>query len=225
MPSATGLETNWNQSESNRSISQPMSNAQTIQPKNKSMSWLVFALMTVACWGVYGIFLHSGQIGLGGGPGGGDPNARYKSFLLVGFAYFLIAVLAPLAIIVAKGGDLQVWKYPWQGVKLSFIAGVVGALGAFFVLVAFGAGGKPWVVMSIVFAGAPVVNAVVSLSMHPPKSAIPPQFILGIAMAAVGGCLVTFYKPKDSPPKKPKPAAEEVAYVFDTQKYRPGRYD
>ena len=25
------------------------------------MNWLVFALMTVASWGLYGIFLHSGQ--------------------------------------------------------------------------------------------------------------------------------------------------------------------
>ncbi|MGI9243470.1 MAG: hypothetical protein ACR2RV_21905 [Verrucomicrobiales bacterium] len=194
------------------------------------MSWLAFSLLTVACWGVYGIFLHSGQIGLGGGPGGGDPHARYKSFLLVGFAYFVIAVLAPGFIILSKGGDLQFWKYPWGGVKLSFIAGAVGAFGAFFVLMAFGAGGKPWVVMSIVFAGAPVVNAAVSLTMHPPKSAIPPQFILGIAMAAVGGCLVTFYKPKD-PPAKKAPEVEaagetaKVVYRFDVAKYRPGRYD
>ncbi|MFT5104818.1 MAG: hypothetical protein ACI8XO_000673 [Verrucomicrobiales bacterium] len=189
------------------------------------MSWLAFALMTVACWGVYGIFLHSGQIGLGGGPGGGDPHARYKSFLLVGFAYFVIAVLAPAVIIIAKGGGLDFWNYPGKGVALSFIAGVVGAFGAFFVLMAFGAGGKPWVVMSIVFAGAPIVNAVISLSIHPPKSAIPPQFILGIAMAAVGGCLVTFYKPKDPPKKKAAAAIEQVAFVFDAEKYRPGRGD
>ena len=188
------------------------------------MSWLAFALMTVACWGVYGILLHSGQIELGGGPGGKDPEARYKSFLLVGFAYFVIAVMAPAVIILSKSGGLDFWNYPWKGVKLSFIAGVVGAFGAFFVLMAFGAGGKPWVVMTIVFAGAPVVNAVISLMIHPPKSAIPPQFILGLAMAVVGGGLVTLYKPKD-PPKKKEPAAAEVAYIFDEEKYRPGRYD
>ena len=129
-------------------------------------------------------------------------------------------------IIVAKGGGVDFWTYPWKGNKLSFIAGVVGAFGAFFVLMAFGAGGKPWVVMSIVFAGAPVVNAVVSLMIHPPKSAIPPQFVLGIAMAAIGGCLVTFYKPKDPPKKKAPVAAEKVAaFVFDPVKYKPGRYD
>ena len=46
------------------------------------------------------------------------------------------------------------------------------------------------VVMAIVFAGAPIVTAVVGLLQHPPKdgwSAIKPQFYLGILMAALGG--------------------------------------
>ena len=30
------------------------------------MNWLIFALMTVLSWGLYGIFLHSGQVGHGG---------------------------------------------------------------------------------------------------------------------------------------------------------------
>src|SRR6185436_15412210 len=92
----------------------------------------------------------------------------------------------------------------------SLIAGIVGAIGAFGVLLAFGAKGTPAVVMSIVFAGAPVVNAVYSLLLHPPAGgwgSIRPQFYLGIALAAVGGCLVTFYKPAPPAPKKPAIAA------------------
>ena len=55
--------------------------------------WLVFALMTVASWGLYGIFLHMGQTGMK------DPvNGRYKAFLMVGVAYVLVAVLAPAAM-------------------------------------------------------------------------------------------------------------------------------
>ncbi len=27
-------------------------------------AWLLFALMTVACWGVYGILLHGGQVAM-----------------------------------------------------------------------------------------------------------------------------------------------------------------
>ena len=86
----------------------------------------------------------------------------------------------------------------------SLIAGVVGAIGAFCVLRAFGAQGAPAVVMSIVFAGAPIVNAIVALAWHPPAGgwgSIRWPFVLGIALAAVGGSLVTLYKPGPVPPK------------------------
>ena len=93
--------------------------------------------------------------------------------------------------------------------RVGSLAGIVGAIGAFGVLLAFGAKGTPAVVMSIVFAGAPVVNAIYSLTLHPPAGgwgSIRPQFYLGIVLAALGGCLVTFYKPNPPVPKV-KPAA------------------
>jgi hypothetical protein len=161
------------------------------------LTWLMFSLLTVASWGVYGVFLHSGQMGMA------DPvNGRYKAFLFVGIAYFLTAVLAPLGLLVAKGAS---WTYPARGMVWSLVAGIVGAIGAFGVLLAFGAKGTPAVVMSIVFAGAPVVNSLYALWLHPPAgglSAIKPQFYVGILLAALGGCLVTFYKP-NPPAAKP----------------------
>jgi hypothetical protein len=165
------------------------------------ISWLLFSLLTVASWGVYGIFLHTGQVAMG------DPvNGRYKAFLFVGIAYFLTAVLAPLALLAFKGTAFS--GYTARGCWWSLIAGIVGAIGAFGVLLAFGAKGTPAVVMSIVFAGAPVVNALVSLVMHPPAGgwgSIKPQFYAGIALAALGGCLVTFYKPGPVAPAKMTP--------------------
>ena len=161
------------------------------------LTWLLFSLLTMASWGVYGVFLHTGQMGMA------DPvNGRYKAFLFVGIAYFLTAVLAPLGLLVAKGAS---WTYPAKGMAWSLVAGIVGAIGAFGVLLAFGAKGTPAVVMSIVFAGAPVVNALYALYLHPPAGglgAIKPQFYLGILLAALGGCLVTFYKP-NPPAAKP----------------------
>src|SRR5919106_2772985 len=121
------------------------------------MTWLVFALLTVVSWGVYGVFLHTGQTSMGGDPAA----ARYKAFLLVGIAYFLTAVLAPLLVLMTKGAAFS--GYSSKGMWWSLIAGIVGAIGAFGVLLAFGAKGTPAVVMSIVFAGAPVVNALYSL--------------------------------------------------------------
>src|SRR5437588_1385155 len=116
----------------------------------QSPTWLLFSLLTVLCWGLYGAFLHSGQSGMH------DPiNGRYEAFLCVGIAYFVTAVLAPLAILLFRGAS---WKLTPGGVGWSLIAGIVGAVGAFSVLLAFGAKGSPAVVMSIVFAGAPVLN-------------------------------------------------------------------
>jgi len=172
-------------------------------------AWLLFAFLTVISWGVYGVFLHTGQTGMGGG----DPAAaRYKAFLFVGLAYFLTAVLAPLFLLMLKGVAFS--GYTAKGMAWSLIAGIVGAIGAFGVLLAFGAGGKPGVVMSIVFAGAPVVNAVYSLIAHPPPGgwgSIKPQFYLGIVLAAFGGCLVTLYKPAPTPPAKAKPAVVQAS--------------
>jgi hypothetical protein len=172
-----------------------------------SYSWLFFALATVVTWGLYGIFLHSGQVGMQ------DPaNGRYKAFLFVGIAYFITAVLAPLVVLLARGSN---WNFPHKGLWLSLLAGALGAAGAFFVLLSLGAlfaqGNRsaPAIVMSIVFAGAPVVNAAVSLTLHPPEgglTALRWPFVLGIALAASGGFLVTKYKPNPAPPAKPTPA-------------------
>ena len=157
-------------------------------------AWLLFSLMTVVCWGLYGVFLHTGQVGMN------DPvNGRYKAFLFVGVAYFLTAVLAPLAVLALNGAS---WTFTGRGVGWSLVAGIVGAAGAFGVLLAFGAKGTPAVVMSIIFAGAPVVNALYALTLHPPAGGwqkLPWQFVLGILLAAVGGCLVSLYKPAPGP--------------------------
>src|SRR5436190_2033659 len=168
------------------------------------MNWLFFALLTVVSWGVYGVMLDQGQMGMAD-----KDNGRYMAFLYVGIAYFLVAILGPIVMLKLQGGRLDFLRYPAKGLWWSLIAGVFGAIGAFGVLLAFGARGTPSVVMSIVFAGAPVVNAVYSLWLHPPAGglgSIRPQFFLGILLAALGGCLVTFYKPNP-----PSPGPKTVA--------------
>ena len=161
------------------------------------MTWLIFALMTVVAWGLYGVFLHTGQMSMA------DPvNGRYKAFLFVGIAYLVIAVIGPALVMAVNGAS---WSFPVKGMSWSLLAGAVGAIGAFCVLLAFGAKGVPSVVMSIVFAGAPVVNAVVALSINPPAGGFGNlrwQFVAGILLAALGGCLVTLYKPGPAPPPK-----------------------
>lgn len=168
--------------------------------------WLGYSLVTVVCWGLYGVALHAGQLAMA------DPaNGRYKAFLFVGVAYFLAAVLAPLAMLLGAGARME---FPAKGMGVSLAAGLLGAAGAFFVLLAFGARGLPAAVMSIVFGGAPIVNALASLWLHPPAGgwkAVPVPFFVGILLAAAGGALVTLYKPAPGPaavvsPSPPPPS-------------------
>ena len=135
-------------------------------------------------------------------------NGLFKAFLFVGLAYFLTAVLAPLAMLATRKAD---WTFPTAGMGWSLLAGIVGAAGAFCVLLAFANKGTPVVVMSIVFAGAPIVNAVVAMYLNPPAGglgAVKWQFFLGIILAATGGCMVTLFKP---PPAKPHAPAAQTA--------------
>ena len=159
-----------------------------------SMTWFYYALITVLMWGTYGVLLHGGATNMS------DPlNGKYKAFLFVGFAYFLFAILAPIVVLKLNGAS---WSFPGRGITLSLAAGFVGAAGAFGVLLAFGAKGSPAVIMSLVFAGAPIVNAVVAMLIHPPVggiSAIRWPFYLGILLAALGGGMVTLFKPSTAP--------------------------
>ena len=70
------------------------------EPTQSSMTWLIFALLTVVFWGVYGVFLHTGQMSMS------DPaNGRYKAFLFVGLAYVLTAVIAPAVVLAVNGAS------------------------------------------------------------------------------------------------------------------------
>ena len=154
------------------------------------MTWLIYALLAVAAWGCYGVLLHAGQLAMGDLVYG-----RYKAYFFVGVAYLLTAV-AGSAIVLWIGGAS--WSFSAKGAGWSVAAGFAGALGALGVLLAFGAKGKPSVVMSIVFAGAPIVNALVALAAHYRANELGVlrwPFVLGILLAALGGFLVTLYRP------------------------------
>jgi hypothetical protein len=170
-------------------------------------AWLAFTMLTVFSWGIYGILLHKGQVLMS------DPaNGRYKAFLFVGIAYFLTAVLAPLFMLMTRGSAFS--GYSSGGSWWSLIAGVMGAVGAFGCLLAFGAKGKPPEVMAIVFAGAPVVNAIVSLIITRHEinwGGINPLFYLGIALALAGGGLVTLFKPAPAAKAQPRVIQQATA--------------
>jgi len=145
--------------------------------------WLVFVIGAALSWGTYGPLMHNGQVALG---------SPIRAFLCVGVAYFLLAVLVP-------GGILTLQDEPGQftaaGTGWGLLAGTVGAIGACCVIFAFRNGGSPIYVMPLIFGGAPIVNTIVSMIQHPPKTAPNPLFFVGIAMAGVAAYLILHYKP------------------------------
>ena len=144
----------------------------------------LFILGAVLAWGAYVPMLHQGQTLLKGG--------ALRGFLCVGLAYFVTAVLVPLGLLGAK---MEPWEWNTPGVAYSTIAGVMGAAGALCIILAIKAGGTPLVVAPLVFAGAPIVNTLISMGWHRPKSAPEPLFYAGLALAALGAFLVLRYKP------------------------------
>jgi hypothetical protein len=147
------------------------------------MKWLVFVLGAVLSWGIYGPMLHRGQVLLG------NP---LRALLCVGLAYVLVAVLVP-GVALTTGGEMRGFNGP--GVAAATAGGILGALGAVCIIWAFRSGGMPSYVMALVFAGAPLVNVIVSAMLHPPKQAPSPMLYAGYLLAALGAGLVLRYRP------------------------------
>ncbi len=108
------------------------------------LAWLLFSLSTVVCWGLYGVFLHSGQTGMN------DPvNGRYKAFLFVGVysdpalaredlevvrdlhaAKIIGTYDAAVATKDEKGVHVTKWEKPtqhgaWTGVAVGAVLGII----------------------------------------------------------------------------------------------------
>lgn len=147
------------------------------------MSWIGLAFGAALSWGMYGAALHRGQVALG---------SPMRALLCVGVAYFLIAVLVPAAALTQQGE----WRnFSLTGTATATIAGALGALGAVCITYAFRNGGTPFIVMPLVFGGAPLINVLASIVMHPPKVAPNPMLYVGFLMAAVGAGMVLYYRP------------------------------
>lgn len=148
------------------------------------MLWVLFVVGAILSWGMYGPALHKGQVALG------NPM---KALLCVGVAYFLIGVLVPVGSLAGSGG---LNGFSSTGATMATLGGALGAIGAVCIIYAFKSGGTPAYVMPLVFGGAPLVNVLVSMWMHPPKESPNPLLWLGYAMVSAGAWLVLHYKPQ-----------------------------
>ncbi len=148
------------------------------------MGWIVFVAGAVLSWGVYGAVLHQGQTQLG------NP---LKALLCVGVAYFMVGVIIPVVALSAQGG---LSGFDAAGTTAATIAGALGALGAACIIWSFKSGGIPLYVMPLVFGGAPVVNVLYSVIVHPPKMAPNPLLFVGFLLASVGAGMVLYFRPE-----------------------------
>jgi drug/metabolite transporter (DMT)-like permease len=167
----------------------------------KSYAFVIFVLLAGLSWGVYVPLIAQG---------GKDLKNSYASFLCVGAAYFVIAVVLPLVMlwILNDRPDIPKPEFGASAVTLAALSGVAGAVGALCVIFAtFEFKGPRMYVAPIIFALAPVINTVVTLFWYRPAAAprSPAVFAMpetlphwtlyvGIVLAGLGAGLVLYAK-------------------------------
>ncbi|MEE2776344.1 MAG: hypothetical protein VYE73_06220 [Acidobacteriota bacterium] len=143
-------------------------------------------------WGVYVPIVHEAAIRLG---------SNLRAFLFVGVAYFLVAVLIPVVIIFGLHADPTEkanQNFDSGPITWGIAAGIAGATGALCIIFAANTAGPgaALYVAPLVFAAAPIVNTIATMTIfHPVKTMPDWRFFLGLAMAAGGMAMVTLFKP------------------------------
>jgi drug/metabolite transporter (DMT)-like permease len=172
---------------------------------------MIFVGLAGLCWGFYVPLIAFG---------GRTLKDSYASFLCVGVAYFLIAVLFPLGMFWTRG---KTPDFNGTGIAFATLAGVAGALGALCVIFAtFEFKGNRLYVAPVIFGLAPVINTLISLVWHPTADA-PLHFsfteapgwklYVGIVLTGLGAALVLYSKEEaeTKPHAKPPVAAVSAA--------------
>jgi hypothetical protein len=152
---------------------------------------LVIASFTVTIlgWGLYVPMLRWGQVAMNpaGAPG------RWRPFMCVGLAYFLIGVIVPIVLLRLRG---EQGEWTAKGIVYSLLGGVLGALGALGIILAINFGGKPLYVAPLVFGSAPVVNSFVTIYLAGKTREIGPVFLAGLVMVILGAVTVLMFHPE-----------------------------
>jgi hypothetical protein len=100
----------------------------------------------------------------------------------------------PIAVLMTQGQGLG--GFNRAGTTGATIAGALGALGAVCIIFSFRTGGTPTYVMPLVFGGAPLVNVLYTMYIHPPKVAPNPMLYVGFLITAIGAATVLYFKPQ-----------------------------
>lgn len=190
--------------------------------------WLVFVLIAGMAWGTYVPIIFYGGSELTTKPG--TIGGRLASILCVGIAYFVLAVVIPVALMATRDDAKPDWKV--NGLVFSGLAGVMGAVGAICVIFASKAavdaareaGAQTpqelakyrMFIGPLIFGLAPVINTLVSAFWHPEKGnpfVFKPELPgwklwVGILLVGIGAALVLFSK--EEAEAKPKHGAAKA---------------
>jgi hypothetical protein len=162
-------------------------------------------MVTILGWGLYVPMLRWGQVDMSTT---GVP-ARWRPFVCVGLAYFLIGVIVPIVLLSMRG---EKGNWSAKGIIYSLLGGTLGALGALGIILAINFGGNPIYVAPLVFGSAPVVNAFLTIYLAGKMKEIGPLFLAGLVMVILGATTVLSFAPHKSPAI---PAAVQAANTAD----------
>lgn len=173
---------------------------------DKKLLVILFIAGAAFSWGFYVPVVHLAAEKIG---------SNLRAFLFVGVAYFLVAVLIPGIMISANYDPTLRPENNWHPLSMMWgtLAGIAGAVGALCVIFAVTTGGKgsALFVAPLVFAGAPIINTIATMTIfHPTKQMPDWKFFAGLVLAATGAVMVMVFKPKPaSAGHAPAPAAVE----------------
>ena len=177
----------------------------------KSKTYLIFVVLAGLCWGTYVPLVQQGIGGL---------RSPFGSFLCVGLAYFVLAVIFPMILFLT--GVEEAPSIKTSAVVFSSLAGVAGAVGAICVVFATSTAVKAATdaglpatsykiyIAPLIFGLAPVINTLLSTVWHPSSKTgwnnfhfeMPNIYLLiGIVLVGAGAALVLYSKEIGEAPK------------------------
>ena len=161
---------------------------------------IIYALLTGLFWGTYGPVLAESRTFL---------KSPFKPYVAIGIAYLVWGI---------GGGLVGMWykkdefSFTGPGMLWGLAAGTLGAWGALTLTLAMFSGGKPYVVMPIVFGGAVTVSALVSVWKESEHSTVRIHCcgweVAGIVVCAA---MVAYFTPHAARPRSPSAAAAAPA--------------
>jgi hypothetical protein len=116
-------------------------------------------------------------------------HSRLRPLICVGLAYFVIAVVVPYFFLGEMGENSS---YLRLGTVWALLGGACGAVGAIGIILAFAFGGRPVIVMPLVFGAAPVITTMWSGHFGP-------WFLAGLILVIAGSAMVLVMAPRGEP--------------------------